>query len=227
MLTNICVLIIISTGVWIGFGLIKSKKYKYGVPIIISSLAALGGLSFLNNLSVTINNAQRDIANLKLEVVQNVALKQQMSNTINIVTKIEKEVANITEVIHQFNQAIRTEVFKNKDLGKKVQVLLSPDFPNNTFIFFELENIPEPNSVFVISDLGAAGFSTYKIVHNILILKTDIPSAKVMKDENRFFNIRYSVDYNSKKELCTIEGMEIIFSKEGGFHHSFRRREKP
>ena len=226
MFINLCVLIVIGTGLWIGFGLIKSKKYKYGVPIILSSFAALGGLSFLNNLSITINNTKRDIDTLKLQVVQALTLQQKISNTVNLVTKIEKEVANITEVIHQFNQAIHTETFKNKDFNKKVKVLSLPEFPNNTFIFFELENIPEPNSVLVTSDLGSAGFSTYKIAENIIILKTGIPSTEVMKDKNSFFNIRYSIDYNSKKELCTLEGMEFIF-KDGNFYYNFKHKENP
>ncbi|MDD2679317.1 MAG: hypothetical protein PHO03_00740 [Candidatus Omnitrophica bacterium] len=205
----ICTLIIVSTGMWVGISLIRNKKYKYGVLILIGSLGVLGGLGFLNNLSVTINNIKKEMGDLKIEVKQSLSLKQEISTTVNAITRVEKEVAGMQEVISSIYKNIKTNKFKSEDLDKKVKVFPNSRNPNFSIVFFELETIPLENSIELSCRQGTRSPSTLKIIKkNIVAYEVEIPPNRFLRSENDFYSIRYIPDVTSNQELVTIEGMQ-------------------
>jgi len=116
---------------------------------------------------------------------------------------------------------IQIESFRDANLKNNVKILNLPDEPI-TFIFFALNNAPVKNSIMITSNLGVPSFSSYRIVSNIVILKTDIPQTEVFKNGN-FFDVRYIKDVSSNEKLNTLENME--FRSEGDqYYYSFHQR---
>ncbi len=225
MLFNICVFIIVVAGVWIGFNLIRNKKYKYGVPIIISSFAVLGGLDFLNNMSITINNTNREMDGLKINMTQALSLNQNISNTVNLVTKVEKEIANIKEAIHQQYASFNTELFWRIDLGKRIAIYKNPKNPEkNSVIFIELPKIPEKNSIQIADNTGSyAPPSSYEVTSNIIAIgKGGMTPDAFLKNNNEYYAVKYIPDTISSDKMLTIKDLQLTLNEDGNLRYSYK-----
>jgi hypothetical protein len=92
------------------FVILKGYKWKIGTWIICISLSVFvgGKLQIENLVSNTFNITERlggiesKIQELEVTVNQTVALKNEMSQTVNVITEVKKEIANINETIAQY-----------------------------------------------------------------------------------------------------------------------------
>jgi len=151
------------------------------------------------------------IRDLNHKIQPIVELKPQIVNVINNITKVEKEIANIKEAIHQQYASFKTEVFKGTELGKTVTAYPDPSNPDNAIlVFFELNDIPEGNSVQITDDRARSYARTsYIITSNVIALKLlGIKIDNILKGD-AYYEIKYIPDRISNKEMLTIKNLEI------------------
>jgi uncharacterized protein (UPF0335 family) len=204
-----------SIGIIIGIYSIKNKKWKIASWIICFSLLIfIGGNVQLGDINSFIDNSfnitkrfkdvESSLENLNLEMNQVLALKQDISQTVNLITKVEKEIADIKETIKQFYSYFKGELFSKEDIDKRVKIFHSGKF---TVIYFQLETIPIKESVILTHQNGTSSPATYSISHNTISYRTKGKIDNILKDEDDFYYIKYFQDFNSKEELVTLEGM--------------------
>jgi hypothetical protein len=140
-----------------------------------------------------------------------IEMKPQIVNVINNITKVEKEIANIKEVIHQQYAAFKTEDFRKADLGKRIAIYPNPLSPEDSVIFFELQYIPVENSIQIVNSYGvSAPAITYELMSNIILLRVrDIKPDNFMKDDKEVYAIKYIPDTMSNKRMDTIKELKI------------------
>jgi len=201
------------------------RSERFSIPSLLSSIVI-----FLMIITITTNqeeiNAQKEeIKDLKLQLEQTVNLEQTITTTVNNVTKVEKEIVDIKEVIHQLYSGFITEKFKKEDLNKKVKVFENPLYPGgkSVVIFFELESIAEENSVRVSANRGMAPFGSYRVRQNTIALREEIKKEDVLKQEADRYLIRY-IPSEEKGEIYTVEGMEFEELEDGRYDIKFHKR---
>ncbi|MFH0771002.1 MAG: hypothetical protein V1933_00030 [Candidatus Omnitrophota bacterium] len=118
------------------------------------------------------------------------------------------------------------EKFKNQDLNKRVKVFSYPGFSNErAIIFFELENIPEKNSVEVSNEHGAFSPVTLVIENNIIALKGIGSPDHVLNDTIKFFAIKYIPGHFVNQKLYTVENMEYQIVNKDDYSYTFKLRD--
>lgn len=209
--------------------LVVDKRIGSTLTIILLVFSVISGLAAANydiikklkwkDFELELEAVKSDIKDLRIQIQQSLTLKQQISTTVNNIMKVEKEIANIKEAIHQHYSAFKTELFKKEDLGKKMMVFPNPANPNNSsLIYFELEDIPENNSVIVSCQTGVAPSSVYDVNANIITLKHDVREKNFMKDNNAFYEIKYVPTFTVNKNLYSVKDMKFQPLEEGEFH---------
>lgn len=203
-------------GILTGLYAFKNKQWKPGAWIIcISLLIFAGGNIRIDQFSPSVSNSfnfteqidgiKSDLAKVKLNITQAIDLKQEVSQTVNVITKVEKEIANIKETIQQiYNQTTR-ELFLEKDLDSTVKV-----FDQNgkkRIVYFQLNNIPIHNSVEITHQNGAFSPATFSIFHNIVALRTLKKLDRIFKNDIDFYYIKYYRDHLSEESLLTLKDM--------------------
>lgn len=98
-----------------------------------------------------------------------IEMKPQIINVINNITKVEKEIANLQEMLKQEDSLKETELFTNSDLNIRVKKARSPDNKiKNGFLVFELKKIPLKNSVLVGRSMGAISPASVRVNKNLI-----------------------------------------------------------
>ena len=103
--------------------------------------------------------------------------------------------------------------FKRGDLDKKTVICSNPRDPGKfSIIFFELENIPEANSIEITDNTGMhAPANTYDVNSNIISFnKAGVTKDNFLKMDNDFYIIKYIPDTISSKKMLTIRNLQII-----------------
>jgi len=229
-----------SVGIVVSIWICKNKQWKYGSWIFIASLSVFfsgslhidkiigisGELKFLNNEVKAIGTkVERTISlnqELKSKTEQVLALNQKLSQNIIVVNKIEKEIVNIKEAIHQQYASFKVELFKEEDLDKKVRVFPNPVSPNNkSIIFFELGNISEKNSVTIADRFGVAPSTSYDANANLIILRRDIVKDKLFKEKGDYYEIKYIPISSSDERLKKVKDMEFQLLEDSKYNVNF------
>ncbi|MDP8211674.1 MAG: hypothetical protein P9X22_00080 [Candidatus Zapsychrus exili] len=118
------------------------------------------------------------------------------------------------------------EKFKNQDLNKRVKVFSYPGFSNErAIIFFELENVPEKNSVEVSNERGVFSPATLVIENNIIALKGIGSPDHVFNDTIKFFVIKYIPAHFVSQKLYTVENMEYQIINKDDFSYTFNLKD--
>ena len=85
--------------------------------IAVAFLSSVG--SRLAETKLEMSSLTNQLAELRIDVRQAVTMKQEVSQTVNVITKVEKEIANIKEAIKQLYERIRTDVFRSSETEKR------------------------------------------------------------------------------------------------------------
>ena len=142
------------------------------------------------------------------------------------ITEVKKEIANIREAMHQYYRNFKIATFTKEDLDKTVKAFPNPrNSDNKSLIFFELDEIPEPNSVTLAANDGMVSFSTFHAWANIVAFKLGHHVEEFFNNEKiTFYEIRYVPDYFSEIELYTIEDMKYEVDEKNWITPKFKKR---
>ncbi len=184
---------------------------------LVLSAAIVVAVAFLSGVGTRLAETKKQVsiltnqlAELKIEIRQTTSMKQEVSQTVNLITKVEKDIGDIREAINSFYRLASGEVFKAKDKGHRVQTFTANGF---TFVYFELEHIPLPESVLITHRRGAYSPLTYSNARNIVELRLVGDEALSLKDDEDFCFIRYHQDSFTKDIPLTVNGMVFIGEK--------------
>ena len=211
-----------SLGIIVSLYLFSKKQYKYGCLIMCFSFAVfiggslnIGKISGIENsfnaMKENLKQAEKRVDDLDIKITQAISLKQEVTQTVNLVTEVRKEIANIKEAVHQQYAAFKTELFKKADLGKRIATYPNPLSPEKSYvILFELKTIPEENSVQIADDKGMyAPATTFSVTSNVIAVRRTGTSDSYLKDDNEFYVVKYIPDTISDKKMFTIKEPKI------------------
>lgn len=201
------------------YSLIKNKQKIGGWISFFSILIFVGGslnigdlISFNNSFNVEkeIKEIRKDVGDLKLQVSQTIELKQDISQTINLITKVEKEIVNIKESISYFYSQMNTDIYVDEDVDKKYFVV---DYGYKRGIFFELGGIPIENTIFFSDDSQVIySVPVYVVVNNILFLTTNTSKEHLFDGEGKdVIRISYFQDSSSNEEIFDLGKNDFIW----------------
>ena len=181
--------------------------------IVLASVLVVA-VAFLSNLGSKLGQAQEKVtaisaqlAELKVDVRQAVSLKQEVSQTVNVITKVEREIADMKEAIGEFYNLSSGEAFRAKDKGGRVQTFTTNGL---TFVYFELQKIPLQQSISITHRQGAYSPLTYSMHRNIVDLRLVGNEAKSLRTDEDFCFIRYHHDPFAEASPVTTKDMVFV-----------------
>jgi hypothetical protein len=178
--------------------------------VLVVAVAFLAGVGAkLADTKQQVSVLTNQLAELKIDVRQYTSMKQEVSQTVNVITKVEKEIGDIKEAINAFYRLASGDIFRAKDKGRLVQCFTTNGL---TFVYFELKHIPLPESVLITHRRGAYSPFTYSNTRNIVELRLVGDEALSLKDDEDFCFIRYHKDSFTKEIPLTVNG--IVFRGE-------------
>lgn len=212
--------VIATVGFCVGMYLIfLLKKWKIGAWIACLSLAVFAGASINIQNLVSVDDAfkyqvqqqvsaiSNDVGALKVQMV----LTQQIVQTVNLVTEVKKEVADIRETIAQLYERTRTEQVLTTD-SNKLSYLEKKDGAHVAII--RLKNVPIRQSVNALAYSGDGeqipilpmSMSTYR---NVLTVTWKSSAAGY---EKLSYIVTYTLDRNETNLYDTvgIQGDELL-----------------
>jgi len=140
------------------------------------------------------------------------------------ITKVETEIANIREAIHQHYNEVVTEVFRQEDKDDKIKIVPIPDQQGQSALFFMLGKIPEEKSIRIITQTGTSvPFTTLTRSRNIVMVQVNGLSELLPKASD-YIEVSYTPNFFASGPLFSLQGMEITKRGEGKF--DFKLKEK-
>jgi hypothetical protein len=165
----------------------------------------------IGGLIVSIGMLFVQVWSLAKKIQPVIEMKPQIVNVINNITKVEKEIANIREAIHQQYAAFKTEIFRKADLGNRITIYTFPGKPETSMVLFELEAIPVENSIQIGDNYGfSMAASTFFVKLNIIFLNVgEMKPADFLKNDKEVYNVKYIPDTTSNEVMRIIKGLKI------------------
>ena len=181
-------------------------------PLSTTQTIAIWGII----VPAVISSATAIIQNRKVDrsIAPVIQMKPQIVNVINNVTKVEKEIANLSEVLRQQYNLWKSETFRKSDLDIRVKKINRPVTSITTTassILFELAAIPLENSIIVSSERGVISPNTLEVHKNIVSAKYLGSIDRELDTDTDFFNVRYIPDPENGDKLFTIKGMSYQY----------------
>ncbi len=180
-------------------------------------------------LLTTILKTCQKTKDLEVAINNSNTLSVENKNEVKIinqsVTKVEKEIANINETIHQFISAIINEVFRKDDENIKIKLIPIPELENKSAsLFFMLNKIPQPKSIKIITNKGVVvPYTTLRTNKNIIMVNISGLST-LFPDNKDYYEVSYIPDFFEKKPLLSLEDIEIEKVDKGIYE--FKLKEK-
>jgi hypothetical protein len=172
-----------------------------------------------NNTSMQTMNSE--IRDLRTQISQSVNLKQNITQTVNNIVKVEvqKEIANLHDTLIQEDKARVREGFSKQDLDKKVKKVEPPDnAPSDAaaLVMIELNKVPLPNSIIVQTQSQILASYTIQLVKNILEVRflRHLPP-DILRGDYDFIEVSYTPDPDSNQGLYSLEGFKIKYNSNG------------
>jgi len=169
--------------------------------IVVPSVISLIGVLF-----------QGRRVNDKLQPV--LELKPVINNVINNITKVEKEVANLKEVVKQQYGLWESETFGRRHLETKVRKVNRPATApetNASFVFIELNKVPLANSLLVSNERGVSSPGTIRSERNIVLIKYLGMFDGVLDYDTDFINVRYIPDWENHEQPYSLKGATLLY----------------
>lgn len=210
--------VLATAGIVLGGYFVKQKQWKPACWIICFALLIVaGGNIQIREVSPSISDAFKitkeisaitnQLATLNVQVLNTVAMKQEVSQTVTLVTKVEKEIADIREAIKQFYAHSRGDLFCQKDNGGRVKIF---NTNNVTVVYFQLKEIPVPESIVLTHKHGTSSPVTYSTFRNIVQYRCDSKPGEILNSDSEFYFIRYFKDDFTTETPISIEAMKYI-----------------
>ncbi len=180
-------------------------------------------------LLTTILKTCQKTKDLEVAINNSNTLSVENKNEVKIinqsVTKVEKEIANINETIHQFISAIINEVFRKDDENIKIKLIPFTELENKSAsLFFMLNKIPQPKSIKIITNKGVVvPYTTLRTNKNIIMVNISGLST-LFPDNKDYYEVSYIPDFFEKKPLLSLEDIEIEKVDKGIYE--FKLKEK-
>ena len=171
-----------------------------------------------DQLKLSIESSNTQISDLKVAINNSISQTSQLAiankNQVNIVnqsiTKVEKEIANIKEVIHQLYGSFKKEVMSPQDENVKIKLIPIPTQAGDSALFFKLERTPKPNSIKIVNRNGTVvPFTTLKTSRNVLMVQIS-GLTKLFPNKDHYYEISYMPDFIDSRPLYTLEDIEMI-----------------
>jgi hypothetical protein len=165
---------------------------------------------------VASGNVKEQIVGLKAEFTNSIQqitdLKAEFRNSIQSdikivnqsVTRVEKEIANVKEAVHNIYEMVERETFHKEDENVRIKLV-------------NLSRIPEVNSIRITNQQGInVPFSTMRPVRNIVGIQIrKIP--ELFANEKWFYEVSYIPDFSADEPLYSLDGMTVVKVSEGKF----------
>lgn len=154
---------------------------------------------------------QQNSLSQKIEPV--IKMEPQINNTINNITKIEKEIANINEAIIQQYGSFETELFKKSDLGKRVFAYPNPEnAEKDSLLSFQLSKIPIYHSLQISNEIGfvAPSGSYYQNNNLVTVRRQGVRAENLLNKEGNVYIIKYIPNVTSNEEVIHIKGIKAL-----------------
>jgi hypothetical protein len=167
---------------------------------------------------------------LEIAVRNSNTLRVSNQNQVKIInqsiTKVEKEIANIREAIHEYYNEIVTEVFRQQDRGNKMKLIPIPGQEGQSALFFMLNKIPEPNSIRIITHRGTSvPLTTLRISRNIVMVQISGLS-ELFPGSSDYVEVSYTPNFFAIRPLFTLEDIEMIKVTEGRFDFKLKENRR-
>jgi hypothetical protein len=184
--------------------ILRHKKWVSGTWIVCLALAVFAGASLNIGTLFSVGDAfkysqvtqqlsalSNTVQALRISVVQSVVLTQQINQTVNMVTEVRKEVADMRELIRNLYDRARTETIQASDTNR-LTFLDKSDGAH--MVAIQLSDCPVPKSVTVVAQTSSKQFPVLATsdlsLGNFLLINWD-------KSSQGFEACSYTVSYIS------------------------------
>ena len=215
------------------FIILKFKKWQLGGWITCLSLAIFAGASINIRNLISVDDAfkyevtqqvsaiSNEIGNVKIQLTQSMVVTQQISQTVNLVTEVKKEVADIREMVDELYKRTRIEQIQSTDTNR-MWFLQKKDGAHVTVM--RLEQPPIPQSLSALAFHGDSpsipilplSMNFYRNIITVVWL----PSAT--KYQNMSYNVTYVVDPNSSNVYDKVEIHDDILTLDDQLDVTFK-----
>ena len=160
-------------------------------------------------------NLHIQLVNLSRKIQPVIEMKPQINNVINNITKVEKEIANLHEILKQQDALRKTEIFfRIRDLDKKVKIVppnaATPKAAGTLII--ELAKIPFKNSVVVGTQSKNFAPSSIIVERNIIKIPFRGEVQGILDHDTDFISVAYFPDLENHEDLLSIDGMTYEYT---------------
>jgi len=204
--------------------LINSALFVGVITVSLSTCHNIG------QLSVDVENSNQQLVTLETKVLNAVSQVNESTisneNKVEIVnqtiTKVEKEIGDIKQALHQHYGLVEKETFRKTDEDIRIKLIPIPTDPGVALLFFKLAQIPEANSVTITTDRGAnIPFSVQQVDRNIVrVLRSGSP--KLFRKPNAFYEVSYIPDFFNTMALLSLEGMVMNQGTDDRYEFRFK-----
>jgi uncharacterized protein YfkK (UPF0435 family) len=176
---------------------------------------------------VAADDANEQIVDLKAEVTNSIQqimdlraeVKNSIQNDIKIVnqsvTRVEKEIANVKEAVHDIYEMVERETFHKEDENVRIKLVKLSDKLNGVLI--RLSRIPEVNSIRITNQQGiSVPSTTMRPARNVVGIQIS-QIAKLFANEESFYEVSYIPDFSANRPLYSLDDITIVNIDEGRF----------
>lgn len=184
-----------------------------GSSLNIGTLFSVGDAFKYSQVNQQLTSLSNAVNNLRVDMVQSVVFTQQISQTVNMVTEVKREVADIRVLISELYSRVYTEKFHPDD-EDRIAIVQKEDGAN--LVVLKTAYAPIPNSVIAVSQHPSRGQSpiltTPMPPFNNLLLVTwaSGPKADI---EDYIYNLSYTRDIeqtNLCKSIRVVESNLVV-----------------
>lgn len=164
------------------------------------------------------------VQGLEQKIQPVIEMKPQIINVNNNITRVEKEIANLQEMLKQEDALKEVETFTKKDLNVRFKKIYLPEKikgETEGVLLFELKKIPFKNSVNITSQnlefisQGAIPSSAITINRNIVGIYCRNILQLVLTGDTDVLDITYLPDNKTEEPLWQVQGASCASANSG------------
>lgn len=183
-----------------------------GSSLNIGTLFSVGDAFKYSQVNQQLSSLSNNVNNLRMEMVQSVVFTQQISQTVNMVTEVKREVADIRLLIAEMYSRVHTETIYPNDEGR---LLFMKKEDGANIVILKATYAPIPKSIFVVAQhpsgsqipLLTSSINPYK---NILVITWAPGPNDVVKDYTYSISYTRDVDQTNIFKSISIEDSKLI-----------------
>ena len=201
--------------------ILSSPWWKFLNSALVVAVIAIGisTCQKAKDAEASADDANEQIIGLKAEV------RNSIQNDIKIVnqsvTRVEKEIANIKEAVHNIFEMVERETFFEEDENVRIKLVkLSDDFHA---ALMRLSKIPEVNSIRITNRRGInVPLTTMRPQRNIVGVQLGGEITKLFSTEKWFYEVSYIPDFSEDKPLYSLDDITVVKIDKNEFRLVFK-----